>query len=124
MFVNLADLVKEINLINLLLLLLNKIIKFTNNKRMASEIPTSMLNHTFINDDLCNNKTTCALVICGFLIITEIFTKKEFNKLLIFLVFCKLNISAVDSLKIQRHIFLKFLHIVCCIILKKYKGPF
>ena len=58
---------------------------------MASEIPTSMLNHTFNNDDLCNKNFTCALVICGFLIITKIFTKKEFKKLLTFIVLCNLN---------------------------------
>jgi len=48
-----------------------------NNERMASEISTNMLNlkKLFILD--LGNIITCALVICGLLKKTKIFTRKE-----------------------------------------------
>jgi len=61
--------------------------KQVDNERMASEIPTHMLNpKKFIISDL--KFSLRALVICGLFNITKFVTKKEYIILLTFLVFC------------------------------------
>lgn len=56
-------------------------------KRLASEIPTHMLNpKKFIISDL--KFSLHALVICGLSRITKIVTRKEYIILLTFIVFC------------------------------------
>jgi hypothetical protein len=64
-----------------------KINKQVDNKRMASEIPTHMLNpKKFVISDL--KFSLRALVICGLFNTTKIVTRKEYIILLTFLVFC------------------------------------
>jgi hypothetical protein len=61
--------------------------KQVDNKRMASEIPTNMLNpKKFVISDL--KFSLRALVICGLFNITKIVTRKEYIILLTFIVFC------------------------------------
>ena len=61
--------------------------KQVDNKRMASEIPTHMLNpKKFVISDL--KFSLRALVICGLFNITKIVTRKEYIILLTFIVFC------------------------------------
>jgi hypothetical protein len=60
--------------------------KQVDNKRMASEISTHMLNlHLYINEDL--KFALRALVICGLFNITKIVTIKEYIILLTLIVF-------------------------------------
>jgi hypothetical protein len=88
--------------------------KLVDNKRMASEIPTHMLNpKKFVISDL--KFSLRALVICGLFNITKLVTKKEYIILLTFLVFCN------SELLYQ---FLNSLHIVRCVNwIIPIKGP-